>query len=81
MMAVGNAGVDLDPERIDVFIGEAQVAMQGAFIPFDRDAVVQAMGANEVQIRLNLNRGRAVGRAWGCDLTEGYVKINAEYTT
>jgi glutamate N-acetyltransferase / amino-acid N-acetyltransferase len=81
MMALGNAGVDLNPELVDVFIGDAQVAHQGAFLPFDREAVIVAMGAPEVSIRLNLNQGRAVGRAWGCDLTEGYVKINAEYTT
>jgi glutamate N-acetyltransferase/amino-acid N-acetyltransferase len=39
------------------------------------------MGAEEVRIRVVLNKGAGFGRAWGCDLTEGYVKINAEYTT
>jgi glutamate N-acetyltransferase / amino-acid N-acetyltransferase len=79
--AVGNAGVPIDPNRIDVFIGEVQVAAQGAYAPHDAAAVSRAMGADEVSIRVALNLGEASGRAWGCDLTEGYVKINAEYTT
>ena len=39
------------------------------------------MGADEVVIRVLLDRGVGGGVAWGCDLTEGYVKINAEYST
>ncbi len=39
------------------------------------------MGADEVVVRVVLDRGTGTGVAWGCDLTEGYVKINAEYTT
>ena len=39
------------------------------------------MGQEEVAIRVALNQGSGGGLAWGCDLTEGYVKINAEYTT
>ncbi|MSQ23022.1 MAG: bifunctional glutamate N-acetyltransferase/amino-acid acetyltransferase ArgJ [Chloroflexi bacterium] len=81
LSAVGNAGVPIDPDRVDIFIGEQQVAAKGAFHPFDARVVSEAMGADEVRIRVNLNQGRASGCAWGCDLTEGYVKINAEYTT
>lgn len=79
--AVGNAGIRLDPARIDIFIGGQQVAVDGAYSPFDAQRVADAMGADEVAIRVCLNQGRSSGRAWGCDLTEGYVKINAEYTT
>ena len=48
---------------------------------FDPAAVSEAMGADEVRISVFLNLGSCSGRAWGCDLTEEYVKINAEYTT
>jgi glutamate N-acetyltransferase / amino-acid N-acetyltransferase len=79
--AVGNAGVRVDPDAIDVTIGAHQVAANGMGIPFDHAAVSDAMGADEVQIGVDLHLGSETGRAWGCDLTEGYVKINAEYTT
>jgi glutamate N-acetyltransferase/amino-acid N-acetyltransferase len=81
MMAIGNAGASLAPHTIDVFIGDVQVAADGGAIPFDAAAVSEAMGANEVIIRVDLNGGFGHGEAWGCDLTEQYVKINAEYTT
>ena len=37
--------------------------------------------ASEIEIRVRLGQGSAEETVWGCDLTEGYVKINAEYTT
>ena len=79
--AVGNAGANVSPSGIDVFIGGQQVARRGAAAQFDATAVSEAMGAEEVQVRVVLDRGPGNGTAWGCDLTEGYVKINAEYTT
>jgi glutamate N-acetyltransferase/amino-acid N-acetyltransferase len=80
-MAVGNAGVPIDQDRMDIYVGEHQVARSGEVCRFERAAVASAMGAEEVVLRVCLNSGRASGKAWGCDLTEGYVKINAEYTT
>jgi glutamate N-acetyltransferase/amino-acid N-acetyltransferase len=79
--AVGNAGASVNPTGVDVFIGDVQVAEGGAAASFDAAAVSDAMGADEVLVRVVLDRGTGKGIAWGCDLTEGYVKINAEYTT
>ena len=81
LAAVGNAGASVDPNGVDIFIGDHQVARGGAGAPFDAAAVSGAMGAEEVVIRVLLDRGVGGGVAWGCDLTEGYVKINAEYST
>ena len=61
----------------------------GQVLDFDRAAVSSAMqhpqpaadGMAEVVVEANLNNGTGSGLAWGCDLTEGYVKINALYTT
>jgi glutamate N-acetyltransferase/amino-acid N-acetyltransferase len=81
LAAVGNARATVDANAVDIFIGDHCVARGGAAAPFDRAAVSAAMGEDEVRIRVLLNRGTGMGKAWGCDLTEGYVKINAEYTT
>jgi len=81
LAAVGNACATVDANTVDIFIGDHCVALDGAAAPFDAAAVSAAMGADEVRVRVAINRGTGVGRAWGCDLTEGYVKINAEYTT
>jgi glutamate N-acetyltransferase/amino-acid N-acetyltransferase len=81
MAAIGNSGVPIDPGTIDVAVGGHQVAAGGAAVPFDPSQVRDAMAKEEVRIAVALNRGVAEGSAWGCDLTEGYVRINAEYTT
>jgi glutamate N-acetyltransferase/amino-acid N-acetyltransferase len=81
LAAVGNAGVSINPSAVDIFIGQEQVAAAGAAALFEPSIVSDAMGADEVAVRIVLDRGYGQGTAWGCDLTEGYVKINAEYTT
>ena len=48
---------------------------------FDRAAARAAMDAPEIVIRLDLGLGTGTGEAFGCDLTEAYVRENSEYTT
>ena len=37
--------------------------------------------SDTVEIKLNLNSGKGIGKSWGCDLSKRYVEINSEYTT
>jgi glutamate N-acetyltransferase/amino-acid N-acetyltransferase len=71
---------ELEVDRLCIAIAGTLV-FAGAPLPFDRDAVRAAMNAPEVLIRLDLGLGNGTGEAFGCDLTEGYVIENAEYTT
>jgi glutamate N-acetyltransferase/amino-acid N-acetyltransferase len=80
--AAARAGtpVSVDPERLRIAVaGHAVYA--GGPLPFDRSAARAAMTAGEVLIRLDLGAGDGSGEAFGCDLTEAYVRENAEYTT
>jgi glutamate N-acetyltransferase / amino-acid N-acetyltransferase len=70
----------LDVERMRIAVAGTLI-YDGAPLPFDRAAVREAMKAPEVLVRLDLGIGDGAGEAFGCDLTEGYVKENAEYTT
>jgi len=70
----------LDLDRLDIAIAGTLV-FKGEPLLFDRAAVSRAMDAPEVLIRLHLGLGGGTGEAFGCDLTEGYVIENAEYTT
>jgi glutamate N-acetyltransferase/amino-acid N-acetyltransferase len=81
MAAVGRSSVALAPEKMELYIGDTRVVKDGAPVPFDREAVVKYLDGKEVVFTLNLHLGRAQATAWGCDLSEEYVKINAEYTT
>ena len=88
--AAGRAGVPFDPEAVALWLGEHQLMAAGQPLPFDRLSASRylkerASGAyltdDTVQIRLQVGAGPADGRAWGCDLSDQYVRINADYTT
>ena len=80
LAALGRSGVNFDPTKASVNVQGIPV-FAGKPLEFDRKSASQAMRAEEVIITCDLAAGSGSGTAWGCDLTEGYVKINAEYTT
>lgn len=82
-MALGKTFDDrLQPERIQITFGEISVFEGGAPTQFDENAVeCYLKEAEEVSITVSLGLGGAEAIAWGCDLTEEYIKINALYRT
>ena len=81
LMAAGRSGAALDLERTEVWIGEFCAFEQGAPTATPEADISAAMDRDEVRIRIDLGCGEASATAWGCDLTEEYVRINADYTT
>ena len=79
--ALGRSGAEIEEAKIDLFLNNICLMERGRPQPFDEEEASNAMKGTEVPIRVSLNLGEAKATAWGCDLTEGYVKINAEYTT
>lgn len=79
--AAGYSGATVDFDRIDVAVGNVQLVRGGEILAFDRYAAAEALRGPDVLIVLDLHLGSGVGTAWGCDLTERYIEINAEYTT
>jgi glutamate N-acetyltransferase/amino-acid N-acetyltransferase len=82
--AAGYAGVDFDPYRASLWIGgeEERVPLvdQGSIV-VDLPKAKLAMQSKKVVFELTLQEGGGEATAWGCDLTEGYVRINGRYTT
>ncbi len=88
--AAGRAGVPFQPDAVALWLGPHQLMAGGQPLVFDRPAASaylrdRAAGAylqdDTVQIRLQVGEGPGQGRAWGCDLSDQYVRINADYTT
>ncbi len=79
--ALGRSGAEIEEAKIDLFLDNICLMERGRPRPFDQEEASNAMKGAEVPIRVFLNLGEARATAWGCDLTEEYVKINAEYTT
>ncbi|MBI3746271.1 MAG: bifunctional ornithine acetyltransferase/N-acetylglutamate synthase, partial [Chloroflexi bacterium] len=79
----GGAAAALDPDRLRIAIAGHLVfdGRAGGPQPFNRAAARAAMTAPEILIRLDLGLGEGFGEAFGCDLTEAYVRENSEYTT
>lgn len=80
LCAVGNAGVDLDPDKIDVAIGEVELVRGGVGLGEEAERRAhEVMRRGEYIIRVHLHRGRGEGRHVTCDLGTDYVKLNADY--
>ncbi|MDR6212570.1 bifunctional glutamate N-acetyltransferase/amino-acid acetyltransferase ArgJ [Paracidovorax wautersii] len=81
LAAVGYAGIeDLDQSKIDLFLDDVHVAVQGGRNPAYREEDGQrVMKQSEITVRVALGRGDAVDTVWTCDLSHDYVTINADY--
>ncbi len=81
LCAMGYSGAELDPGKVDLWLGDVQVMAAGAGLKFDEAAALQVLKQTEVVVRAYLYQGEAAATAWGCDLSYDYVKINADYRT
>jgi glutamate N-acetyltransferase / amino-acid N-acetyltransferase len=81
LAAVGYAGIsDLDQSRIDLYLDDVHVAVQGGRNPSYREEDGQrVMKQSEITVRVALGRGTAEDTVWTCDFSHDYVSINADY--
>jgi len=80
--AAGYAGVDFNPERLTLWVNGFLLYQNGRPQPFDPAAVSDAIRSQHTTfIRLELAEGNASARFWASDLTNEYVRINADYHT
>ena len=73
----------IDPDQVRIAIAGTIVfdGPAGGAAAFSKDAVRERMGGPETLIRIDLGLGSGTGEAFGCDLTEEYVRENSEYST
>ncbi|WP_091190026.1 bifunctional ornithine acetyltransferase/N-acetylglutamate synthase [Paenibacillus catalpae] len=79
--AVGRAGQPVNPDTVDVRIGDIVTLEQSRPVAFDEDAALEYLKGDTVVIRVDLHMDNGTATAWGCDLTYDYVRINAAYRT
>ena len=79
LAAVGNAGVPVDPGRVDIFLGRQQVCRRGRACRFDERRAHRELAWSGFPVRVRLRRGRAAVKFLTGDLTAEYVRINAHY--
>ncbi|MEY3834340.1 MAG: hypothetical protein RLZZ130_1818 [Pseudomonadota bacterium] len=80
VMAVGKAGEPANRDSLSISFGATQVAHNGlAVAGYDEAPVAQHLKQNEIQIGVDLGIGAGRATVWTCDLTHGYISINADY--
>jgi glutamate N-acetyltransferase/amino-acid N-acetyltransferase len=80
--AVGTTRAAFDPARVSIRIGGTAVFSSGAPTKIDKQAVSAYMRDNEeILIEIRLGAGKSSANVYTCDLTDGYIRINADYTT
>jgi glutamate N-acetyltransferase / amino-acid N-acetyltransferase len=80
VMAVGKAGEPADRDRLSISFGPTLVAKDGLVVPdYDEAPVTAHVGSPTVDIGVDLGLGEGRATVWTCDLTHGYISINADY--
>ena len=80
VMAIGKAGEKADRDRLSISIGGMQIAAEGGPVPgYDETPVAEYMRGGEITIAVDIGIGRGKATVWTCDLTHGYIDINASY--
>ena len=80
VMAVGKSGAAADRDRLSIWFGDVLVADKGWRCPDYREEQGAALMKDEdIHIKVDLGLGGGVATVWTCDLTHGYISINADY--
>ena len=83
LCAMGYAGAEFDPEKTDLFIqsnvGKLQLVENGMALNYSEEKATEILSQPEVSIAADIKQGTESATAWGCDLTHGYIEINADY--
>ena len=80
VMAVGKAGEPADRDTLAIRFGTTQVAREGlAVTDYDEAPVAEHLKGREIEIGVDLGLGDGRATVWTCDLTHGYISINADY--
>ena len=85
LCAIGYTPGDFDVSRTSVRLqsdaGEVFVCENAALHPYSEEEAAKVLAEREIRILVDLGDGEAAAKAWGCDLTYDYVKINGDYRT
>jgi len=80
VMAVGKAGEPAERDLLSIRFGDTLVADRGAVVPgYDEAPVAAHLAGSEIRLNADLGLGSGRARVWTCDLTHGYISINADY--
>jgi glutamate N-acetyltransferase/amino-acid N-acetyltransferase len=81
MAALGHSKITIKEEKTDIFLNGLKIVSKGMGTVKDKEANEKLKNNKEIKITVDLHLGKGAAKVLTCDLTEDYVKINAEYRT
>jgi len=81
MVAIGYAGVPINPDKITVSFGDVTVVKRGVGLNFSEREATHVMSRRTFCVMIHLHQGKKSASVWTCDLTHEYVRINSAYRT
>jgi glutamate N-acetyltransferase / amino-acid N-acetyltransferase len=82
LSAAGNSGAVFDPSKVEIRMQGVPVCKSGLAADFSEEELKRKMGAADISVEFHIRgTGKGEARFWTCDLTEGYIQINASYRT
>jgi len=79
LAAAGRSGVKFDVSKVEIKLGDLAVARHGMGLPFSEARALEILRRDEVTITFDMRQGEAEVTEWTCDMTEDYIRINADY--
>lgn len=83
LCAMGYSGAEFDPEKVDLYLesraGKLQLVQNGSALDYSEEKATEILSQPEVTAIADIKEGTEQAAAWGCDLTHGYIDINADY--
>lgn len=83
LCAMGYSGAQFEPEKVDLFFeskaGKIQIIENGTAVNYSEEEATKILSESEVTVIADVKLGNKTASAWGCDLTHGYIDINADY--
>lgn len=83
LCAMGYSGAEFDPEKVDLYFeskaGKLKIIENGVALDYSEEKATEILSQPEVTAVADIKEGDEEAAAWGCDLTHGYIEINADY--
>ena len=83
LCAMGYSGAQFDPEKVDLYFeskaGKIQIIENGVAVNYSEEEATKILSEDAVTAIADVKMGDCTATAWGCDLTHGYIEINADY--
>ena len=83
LCAMGYSGAEFDPEKVDLYFesaaGKLKIIENGTAVDYSEEKATEILSEPEVTAIADIKEGSAEAAAWGCDMTHGYIDINADY--